>query len=189
MSEQSVENQEELNKEVENTEEVQNEETQKETENTEEVTEISELDALKAELAEQKDKYLRLYSEFDNFRKRTNKERIDLISTAGEKLLIKVLPVVDDFERAEKSNKDVTDVDKLKEGYDLIYSKFVKLLEAEGLKPINATEEEFNPDLHEALTQIPAPTEELKGKVIDEIEKGYYLGEKVVRFSKVVVGA
>ena len=161
MSEKAVENQEELNQ--------QEAEITNETE-TVVTEEISEVDALKAELAEQKDKYLRLYSEFDNFRKRTNKERIELIATAAEKLLVKIIPIVDDFERAEKSNAEVSDINQLKEGYQLINSKFVKLLETEGLTPVNAKGQEFNPDLHEALTQIPAPSEDLKGKVIDEID-------------------
>lgn len=187
MSDNTVENQEELNEE-QNT---QNADTEtKETEEVvEETTEVSELEKVQAELAEQKEKYLRLYSEFDNYRKRTNKEKVDLIVTAAEKILVKILPVVDDFDRAEKSNVEVDDTEKIKEGYKLIHDKFVKLLESEGLKPINATGEEFNADLHEALTQIPSPSEDMKGKVIDEIEKGYYLGEKVIRFSKVVVGA
>ncbi|MCP4521050.1 MAG: nucleotide exchange factor GrpE [Cytophagales bacterium] len=184
----NTENKEELNEEqVENVAQEEVEATAETQEETQQ--EVSELEKVKAELAEQKDKYLRLYSEFDNFRKRTNKEKADLIATAGERLLLKVLPVVDDFERAEKSNKEVDDAEKLKEGFQLIYDKFGKILEAEGLKAINATGEEFDADLHEALTQIPSPSEEMKGKVIDEIERGYYLGEKVIRFSKVVVGA
>lgn len=193
MSDNTVENQEELNEEqntqnVEVTEDVTTEESNED--NIEEtVEEVSELEKLQSELVEQKEKYLRLYSEFDNFRKRTNKERLDLIITAAEKILVKIIPVVDDLDRAEKSNLDIEDPNKIKEGNKLIHDKFIKLLEAEGLKPINAVGEEFNPDLHEALTQIPSPSEDMKGKVIDEIEKGYYLGEKVIRFSKVVVGA
>ena len=153
------------------------------------VAEESALEKLKDELSEEKDKFLRKVAEFDNFKRRNAKERIELIATAAEKLLVKIIPIVDDFERAEKSNAEVSDINQLKEGYQLINSKFVKLLETEGLTPVNAKGQEFNPDLHEALTQIPAPSEDLKGKVIDEIEKGYYLGEKVVRFSKVIVGA
>ncbi len=191
MSDNTVENQEELNEE-QNTQsqnveaEVQTEEIKEETVQEEEV---SEVEKLQAELDELKEKHLRLHSEFDNFRKRTNKEKANLIITAGEKILVKILPVVDDFDRAEKSNVEVDDAEKIKEGYSLIHDKFVKILEAEGLKAINATGEEFDSDLHEALTQIPSPSEDMKGKVIDEIEKGYYLGEKVIRFSKVVVGA
>lgn len=143
----------------------------------------------KDELAEQKDKYIRLYSEFENFRRRTNKEKLEMITTANERLVLDLLPILDDFERAIKSIGDAVGADSLKEGVDLIYTKLFKTLESKGLKPINATGEVFDADLHEAITQIPAPSEKMKGKVIDEVEKGYYLGEKVIRYSKVVIGA
>ncbi len=191
MSDNTVENQEELNEEQNTQTQNVEVETEAQTEegNEETTEEVSELEKIQAELEELKEKHLRLHSEFDNFRKRTNKEKANLIVTAGEKILVKVLPVVDDFDRATKSNVEVDDAEKIKEGYNLIHDKFVKLLETEGVKPINAVGEAFDSDLHEALTQIPSPSEDMKGKVIDEIEKGYYLGEKVIRFSKVVVGA
>lgn len=141
------------------------------------------------ELAEQKEKYIRLYSEFENFRRRTNKEKLEMITTANERLVLDLLPVLDDFERAMKSVGNAEGAESLKEGVDLIYNKLLKTLEGKGLKPINATGEVFDADLHEAITQIPAPSEKMKGKVIDEVEKGYYLGEKVIRYSKVVIGA
>lgn len=142
---------------------------------------------LQDELAEAKDKYLRLYAEFDNFRRRTAKERLELIQTANEKLLRDFLPVADDFERAEKSFAGLTD--KEAEGFKLIHNKFKKLLDQNGVKPMEAGPAvAFNPDLHEAITQIPAPEEKLKGKILDVVEKGYLLHDKVVRFAKVVVG-
>jgi molecular chaperone GrpE len=152
-----------------------------EQETTEEQEPVNELD-------EFKDKYLRLYSDFENYRKRTSKEKYDLIVTAAEKVIVKLLPIVDDFERAEKAFEESDDSAAIKEGVDLIFTKLVKTLESEGLKPIGAQGEVFDPELHEAVTQIPAPSKKLKGKVVDEIEKGYYLGEKVVRYSKVVIG-
>jgi molecular chaperone GrpE len=145
---------------------------------------------LQKEVDEWKDKYLRLFSEFDNFRKRTSRERIELAKTASSDLIVQLLPVIDDFERAMKS------LDKSNEatapyflGMELIYNKFVSLLSRQGLKAMETKEQVFDTDFHEALTNIPAPTEELKGKVVDEIEKGYLLHEKVVRYAKVVVGS
>ncbi len=143
---------------------------------------------LQGELAEQKDKYIRLYSEFDNFRRRTAKEKLEMIQSANEQLLKALLPVIDDFERAEKSFKDKDS--KELEGFFLIYNKFKKTLDQHGVKTMEAgTGSEFNPDLHEAITQIPAPDEKLKGKIVDVVEKGYLLNEKVIRFAKVVVGS
>lgn len=151
--------------------------------------EKSELDQLKDDLEEQKDKYIRLYSEFDNFRRRTAKERIDLIKTAGEELIAALLPVIDDFERAIKALDAKNDTAE-KEGVELIYHKMVKVMEQKGVKPMEiAIGDDFNEEVHEAITQIPAPSEELKGKIVDIIESGYYLDEKVVRFAKVVTGA
>ncbi len=165
---------------------------EKETSNTEAEQEVADKqDKVKTEteLDQYKDKYLRLYSEFENFRRRTAKEKLEFQVTANEKLILDLLPVIDDFERAEKSMQETENIGGVKEGFDLIYQKMVKTLEQKGLKPINAVGTVFDPDLHEALTQIPAPDEDMKGKVIDEVEKGYYLGEKVIRFSKVVIGA
>lgn len=144
---------------------------------------------LNAEIAEWKDKYLRLYSEFENFRRRTQREKADLILTAGEGVITKMLPVLDDFERAEKAIEGSSDITALKEGVGLVHSKFRSTLEGLGLKPMNAAGQIFNPDLHEAITQIPAPTEEQKNTILDEVEKGYILHEKPIRFAKVVIGS
>jgi molecular chaperone GrpE len=142
---------------------------------------------LQAELAEQKDKFIRLYSEFENFRRRTAKEKLDLIQSANEQLIKTLLPVVDDFDRAEKSFRDKND--KELEGFILIHNKFKKVLEQSGVKLMEVkTGSDFNPDLHEAITQIPSD-EALKGKVVDVIESGYLLFDKVIRFAKVVVGS
>ena len=134
------------------------------------------------------DKYLRLSAEFDNYRKRTLKERTELIKTAGDELLKKILPVMDNFERAVKAMEQVNDVDPLREGVLLIYNHFEDFLQQQGIKEIAALNESFNIDFHEAVSTIPAPTEELKGKVVDVIEKGYILHDKVIRYAKVVVG-
>jgi molecular chaperone GrpE len=142
-----------------------------------------------AELAEMKDKYLRLFAEFDNYKRRTAKERMDLLKTANQEMVVALLPVVDDFERALQSMQAAQDVHSVKEGVDLINNKLTNILQQKGLKAMDAVGTAFNPDLHEAITQIPAPDESLKGKVIDEVEKGYFLHDKVIRFAKVVIGA
>ena len=140
------------------------------------------------ELAESKDKYIRLYAEFDNHRRRTSKEKLDMIQSANEQLLKTLLPIIDDFERAEKSFKDKND--KEAEGFFLIQSKFKKVIDQYGVKVMEAGKgSDFNPDLHEAITQIPAPEESLKGKVVDVVEKGYLLSDKVIRFAKVIIGS
>lgn len=154
----------------------------------EEVATENEMEKLQAELAEQKDKYLRLFAEFDNFKRRTAKERIELIQTAGKEVIASLLDVLDDCERAEKTMESVQDTAAVKEGVQLVFAKLRSTLEQKGLKPMNAVSEEFNPDLHEAITEIPAPAPELQGKVIDQVQKGYYLGDKIIRFAKVVVG-
>ena len=139
-------------------------------------------------LAEQKEKFIRLYSEFENFRRRTAKEKLDLIQSANEQLIKTLLPVIDDFDRAEKSFRDKND--KELEGFFLIHSKFKKVLDQAGVKMMDIKMgAEFNPDLHEAITQIPAPDQSLKGKIVDVIEPGYLLTDKVIRFAKVVVGS
>jgi molecular chaperone GrpE len=135
----------------------------------------------------EKEKYLRLYSEFENFRRRTNKERLDWMQTASKDLMVELLPVVDDMERAMKSMQQAGDV-KSVEGMELVFKKLYSTLEKKGLKPMQAQGESFDPEIHEAVTQFEAPTEEMKGKVIDELEKGYFLNDKVIRFAKVVVG-
>lgn len=142
-----------------------------------------------AKINELNDKYLRLYSEFDNFRKRTNKEKIDFFKTANEDVLKAILPVIDDFERAIKANENVTDVTAIKEGINLIYNKLKSTAQHKGLIAFDCKGEIFDADTMEAITHIPAPTENDKGKVVDEIEKGYKLGDKVIRFAKVVVGS
>jgi molecular chaperone GrpE len=154
----------------------------------EEVATENEIEKLQAELAEQKDKYLRLFAEFDNYKRRTAKERIELIQTAGREVIISLLEVLDDSERAEKTMETAQDVAIVKEGVQLVFAKLRSILEQKGLKPMQATGEVFNPDLHEAVTEIPAPTEDMQGKVIDQVQKGYYLGDKIIRFAKVVVG-
>lgn len=135
----------------------------------------------------EKEKYLRLYSEFENFRRRTNKERLDWMQTASKDLMVELLPVVDDMERAMKSMQQAGDV-KSVEGMELVFKKLYGTLEKKGLKPMQAQGESFDPEVHEAVTQFEAPTEDMKGKVIDELEKGYFLNDKVIRFAKVVVG-
>lgn len=142
---------------------------------------------LQSELTEQKDKYLRLYSEFENFRRRTSREKIEMIQSANEQLIKTLIPVVDDFERAEKSFKDKND--KELEGFFFIYAKFKKILEQSSVKVMELKKgSEFNADLHEAITQIPGD-EKLKGKIVDVVEQGYLLNDKVIRFAKVVVGS
>jgi molecular chaperone GrpE len=148
----------------------------------------SEADKLKAEIQELKDKYIRQAAEFDNFRKRSAKERLELMQTASREVMVSLLSVLDDCERAEKQMDASDDVAALREGVKLIFNKFRSTLTAKGLKTMQSIGQEFNADQHEAITEIPAPTEDLKGKVVDEMEKGYYLGDKIIRFAKVVVG-
>ncbi|RIJ46896.1 nucleotide exchange factor GrpE [Maribellus luteus] len=147
-----------------------------------------EMEELTAKLDEMKDRHLRLQAEFDNFRKRTLKEKADLIKSGGETVLVNILPVIDDFERAIDSLKEVADEDAGKQGTLLIYNKFKEFLKQNNVKEIEAQNEVFDVDLHEAITKIPAPSKELKGKVVDVIQKGYCLNEKVIRFAKVVIG-
>jgi molecular chaperone GrpE len=135
------------------------------------------------------DKFLRLYSEFDNFRKRSLKEKIDMSRTASEDVIKDLLPVMDDFDRAIASMKDTDKVEAVKEGVELIYSKMKAIFAAKGIKEIKSIGENFDTDFHEAITSIPAPTEDLKNKVVDEIQKGYLLHDKVIRFSKVITGS
>ncbi|MDZ4663713.1 MAG: nucleotide exchange factor GrpE [Bacteroidota bacterium] len=142
-----------------------------------------------SKLAELNDKYLRLYSEFDNFRKRTHKEKVDYLKTANEEVLKAILPIIDDFERAIKANENVTDVNAIKEGVNLIHSKLKNTTQQKGLTSFDCKGEVFDADIMEAITHVPAPSDELKGKVVDELEKGYKLGDKVIRFAKVVVGS
>jgi molecular chaperone GrpE len=160
-----------------------------EEEGKNEEPELSPEQKLLAEVAESKDKYLRLYSEFDNYRRRTSKEKLELMQTAGERIVVSLLPVLDDFKRAEESLSS-GDAEAIAEGVKLISDKFAKTLDAEGLKLMETKEgTNFDPELHEAVTQIPAPTKKLKGKIVETIEHGYLLGEKVIRHAKVIIGA
>ena len=147
-----------------------------------------QIEELNTKLAEFSDKHLRLQAEFDNFRKRTMKEKADLIKSGGESVLISILPVIDDFERALNLMKDVPDSDAGKTGTQLIYNKFTDFLKVNNIKEIEAMNQPFDVDLHEAITKIPAPSEEMKGKVVDVVQKGYFLNDKVIRFAKVVIG-
>jgi molecular chaperone GrpE len=163
------------------------EDTTQETETVTEGEESEALTKLKEELEGAKDKYIRLYSEFENFRKRTAKEKLDLIQSANEQLLKTLLPVVDDFERAENAFGDKSDKDLA--GFFLIHSKFKKILELYGVKTMDtAQSSDFNADLHEAISQVEAPEPALKGKIVEVVEKGYVLNDKVIRYAKVVVG-
>ncbi len=138
--------------------------------------------------AELNNKYLRLHAEFDNFRKRTNKEKLDIISTASASVLKDVIPTLDDFERAIKNNETSQDIDSVKEGFKLIFNKFRTTLEAKGLKAMDSEGKDFDVEIHEAIANVPAPSKKQRGKVIEAVEKGYYLNDKVIRFAKVVVG-
>lgn len=150
--------------------------------------ETTETERLQSELTEFKDKYLRLYSEFENFRRRTAREKLDMIKTANEGLVTSLLPVIDDFERAQKAHEDKGE--KVDEGMELIINKFKKALETKSVRPMGTKPgDDFDPEIHEAITQIPAPEEKLKGKIVDVIEKGYTLDEKVIRYAKVVIGS
>jgi molecular chaperone GrpE len=144
--------------------------------------------ALKKQIDELKDKYLRLVADFDNFRKRNARERIDLIQTASKDVVSNLLPVLDDSERAEKQLQNANDVQAVKDGISLVFGKLRSILQNTGLKPMESIGADFNPEFHEAITEVPAPKPEMKGKVLDEVEKGYYLNDKIIRFAKVVVG-
>ena len=165
----------------------QNENNQ-EQETQEEVAELSQEEILTNQLSETNDRFARLFAEFDNYKKRTSKERVELISTAGEKVISKLLTVLDDFDRALNAMSTAQDVESVKQGVELVNSKFRKILENEGLKEMNVVGETFDADFQEAITAIPSPSEDMKNKVIDVVEKGYTLNDKVIRFAKVVIG-
>ena len=182
-------------------EELQQEETQTEAQNAEvesqnaeeeqpakEETPEDKIAALQAELEKSQKEYLFLMAEFDNYRKRTVKEKAELIKNGGEKAMLGLLPVIDDFERAIDAIDKSSDVEGLKEGVDLIYNKFMKYLESQQVKPMESTGTDFDADIYEAVTTFPAPDESIKGKVIDTVQKGYTINEKVLRHAKVVVG-
>ncbi len=169
--------------------EQENQETTQEEAPTDEAEkQEQELEKAHAALEEQKDKYLRLSAEFDNYRKRTMKEKAELILNGGEKTITSILPVVDDFERALKNMESATDVAAIREGVELIYNKFMSVLGQNGVKVIETKEQALNTDFHEAIAVIPAPQEELKGKILDCVQTGYTLNDKVIRHAKVVVG-
>ena len=161
---------------------------QEETTLTAEEKLTKELKAAQAEIEDHKDKYLRLSAEFDNYRKRTMKEKAELILNGGEKSISSILPIVDDFERALQNMQNATDVAAVREGVELIYNKFMNVLGQNGVKVIETKELPLDTDFHEAVAMIPAPSEELKGKIIDCVQTGYILNEKVIRHAKVVVG-
>jgi molecular chaperone GrpE len=152
------------------------------------VAEESELEKIKAELEEQKDKFLRIVAEFENFKKRNARERVELIQTAGREVITELLDVLDDCDRAQKEIEKSEDNKEIKKGVLHVFNKLRNTLAARGLKPMETIHSDFDPDLHEAITEIPAPTDDLKGKVMDEVVKGYYLNDKIIRHAKVVVG-
>ncbi len=160
-----------------------------EAEEQEVIEEQTAEEKLKDELEQEKNKFLRLFAEFENYKRRTSKERLELFSTASEDVMKTLLPVLDDFERALAHIEEDKEAEELRKGVLLIYQKLVKTLEQKGLAVIAIEKgDDFNADVHEAITQIPAPTDNLKGKIIDVVEKGYTLGEKIIRFPKVVIG-
>ena len=148
----------------------------------------NETNKLKAELNEQKDKYLRLFAEFDNAKRRQAKERIELMQTAGKEIIISLLDVLDDSERAEKQLQSTDDVQQIREGVSIVFNKLRNLLQSKGLKPMESIAHDFDVEKHDAITEIPAPTPALVGKVVDEVTKGYYLNDKIIRHAKVIVG-
>lgn len=150
--------------------------------------EVSLEDQLRTQMAEINDKYLRLYSDFENFRKRTSKEKLELMKSGGADVMKNLLPVMDDFERAMASNESSEDLNAIKEGVKLVHHKFNMTLTQQGVKEIDAMGKDFDLDVHEAVTKIPAPDDSMKGKVVDVLEKGYYLNDKVIRYAKVVIG-
>jgi len=166
----------------------QDNQSKKVEEEKEEEKEIVNEPTAEEKLQQMEDKYLRLVAEYDNYRKRTLREKMELSKSAGEDILVGLLPVADDFERALGHIDEANDLEAVKEGIELIYGKFQEFLKQKGVKEIDANHQDFDTDLHEAMTKIPAPEEKLKGKVVDVIEKGYKLQDKVIRYSKVVVG-
>ena len=181
------------------TEEIENMQNEQENQSTEETVEpteniveeqevLSETEQLTKQLAEQKEKYLRLFADFDNYKKRTAKERLDLLNTAGKDIVLSVIPVIDDFERAIAVAEKATEVESVKEGMVLIKNKMFSVLEQRGLKAMDSIGQPFDAEQHEAITEIPAPNDDMKGKVMDQVEKGYTMNGKIIRYAKVVVG-
>ena len=167
------------------TEAIINEETQV----AEEVKEVNVEDKLQADLVQEKDKFLRLFAEFENYKKRTSKERIELFKTASKDVMVSMLPVLDDFERALMHIEDDKEAEELRKGVVLIYQKLLTTLNQKGLATVEVNKGDvFDSEIHQAITQVPAPSKDLKGKIIDVVEKGYKLGETIIRFPKVVIG-
>jgi len=179
MSDDTTQNEETVN----SSEDINNESA-----NTEATEEVTTEPTAEEKYTELNNKYLRIHAEFDNYRKRTNKEKIDIIGNANASLLKDLIPIIDDFERAILNNENVEDTDALKEGFNLIFNKFMNTLTAKGLKPMDSVGQDFDADIHEAIANVPAPKKKQKGKVIDAIEKGYTLNDKIIRFAKVIVG-
>ncbi|GAE84485.1 nucleotide exchange factor GrpE [Bacteroides reticulotermitis] len=169
-------------------EQVLNEPAEEATPLTAEEQLAKDLEQAQADIEEQKDKYLRLSAEFDNYRKRTMKEKAELILNGGEKSIISILPILDDFERAIQTMEKATDVTAVKEGVELIYNKFIAVMGQNGVKMIETKDQPLNTDYHDAIAVVPAPSEELKGKILDCVQNGYTLNDKVIRHSKVVIG-
>jgi molecular chaperone GrpE len=188
LKEEALKDQEKVNKEAQESSDTDT--NQESTEANEEKEAPKELPkpTCEEELELYKDKHLRMYSEFENFRRRSAKERIELMQNAGQEIISTLLPILDDFDRAKMANENSEDVAAIKEGMDLIYNKIFTLLSQKGLKPMDAIGKDFNSDDYEAIAKIPAPSKDLKGKVIDVTEKGYYLNSKIIRHAKVVVG-
>lgn len=172
-----------------NEEQLDNAPAAEEEVSAEAIPELSAEEKLQQENAALNDKYLRLFAEFDNYKRRTLKERTELLQTAGKDVIVSLLSVLDDFDRANKAIETATDINPIREGITLVHNKFKNLLAQKGLKEMESINTVFDTDNHEAITKIPAPSEDLKGKVIDELEKGYTLNDKVIRFAKVVVGS
>ncbi len=166
----------------------QEEKSAEKTEEKVELTPEEEIVELKQQVGDLKDKYLRVFAEFENFRKRSVREKLDMMKTAAQDTMSVMLPVLDDFDRAKKSADSPDSEEKFSEGIELLYHKIYNVLGSKGLSVMESNGETFDPELHEAITEIPAPTEEMKGKVIDTVEKGYKLKDKIIRHAKVVVG-
>jgi molecular chaperone GrpE len=181
-------NEEEENVKIEAPENSEDAENMENTENTEEAEDKDPLDVALDEIADLKDKYLRSVAEFDNYRKRTLKERAELILNGGEKVLTAILPVVDDMERAIENGAKTDDPQVLREGMELIYNKLLKVMEAQGVSTIETDNADFDTDVHEAVAMVPGMGDDKKGKVIDCLQKGYKLNDKVIRHAKVAVG-
>ncbi len=179
---------EDVKETVNEQEAVQENETQESVENAKQEGNDNETNDLDKQINEVREKYMRLFAEFENYKRRTSKERLELIKTASQDTIAALLPVIDDFDRAKKNADDPKSAEQFSEGVSLVYEKLKKTLANKGLKPMVSTGEDFDPEFHEAITEIPAPSEDLKGKIIDTVETGYFLNDKIIRYAKVVVG-